>query len=231
MKRAVAPVLGVLLSVSALAPVDGHHLGAFSPKDTDITLNFKQIKVAAQVGGFDVAVKLFDEGVLHDTMEKHEKSLPPGLEDGLRASLKAKDLPGAELRLTIFLAFLTKERVADAMAKLKNRDLSPELRRDHARKVLDAAWRYYNLADFVISMRNPKASVAVRMAFEDAYTFLGSMMVDPMWAAGIGAKPKEPDEGKAAAVLAKIAETLAKFIADGVAAARAGRAKEFLPGR
>lgn len=222
-------VLGVLLSLEMSAPVGAHHVGVFIPKDDNITKNFKDIKFASQAGRFDVALKLFDDGIVHATMEKHEKSLPGGLEDGFRASLRAKDLPGVELRLTIFLAFLTKERVRDAMTRLQNPGLASELRREHARKLLDAAWRYYNLADFAISRQDPKASAALRMAFEDAYTFLGSMMVDPMWAAGANAKPTQPDEGKAIALLATVVSTIERFIADGTAVARAGGAKKFLP--
>lgn len=228
---AMIAVLGVLLSLEMSAPVGAHHVGVFIPKDDNITKNFKDIKFASQAGRFDVALKLFDDGIVHATMEKREQSLPGGLEDGLRASLKAKDLPGVELRLTIFLAFMTKERVRDAIRKLENPNLSSGLRREHARKLLDAAWRYYNLADFAISRQDPKASAALRMAFEDAYTFLGSMMADPMWAAGANAKPTQPDEGKAIALLATVVSTIERFIADGTAVARAGGAKKFLPRR
>jgi len=229
MKRVVASALVVVLSVSLLAPVAAHHVGVFIPKDDDITKNFKDIKFASQAGRFDVALKLFDDGIVHATMEKEEKSLPRGLEDGLRASLKAKDLPGVELRLTIVLAFLTKIRVRDAMGKLRVPDLSPERQREHARKLLDAAWRYYNLADFALSRQDAKAAVALRMAFEDAYTYLGGMMVDPMWAAGAKVRPSEPDAGGAEAALAEIVNTIEKFIVDGSAVARAGGAKRFLP--
>jgi hypothetical protein len=215
--------------VGLAAPVTAHHVGVFIPKDNDITKNFKEIRFAGQAGRFDVALKLFDEGILHATMEKHEKRLPAGLEDGLRASLKAKDLPGTEVRLTVFLAFLARERVGDAMTKLKDGGISPEQRRDHARRILDAAWRYYNLADFAISRQDPKLSVALRMAFEDAQTYLGGMMVDPMWAGAAKAKPSEPNEGKAAATIALMERALEEFIRDGARVARSGGAKKFLP--
>lgn len=71
---AISTVLGVLLSVSSLAPVAAHHVGVFIPKDDDITKNFKDIKFASQAGRFDVALKLFDDGIVHATIEKHEKS-------------------------------------------------------------------------------------------------------------------------------------------------------------
>ncbi len=231
LKRGVTIALTGLLNVSLLAPVGAHHVGVFTPKDDDITKNFKEIKFAGRAGRFDVSLKLFDDGIVHATMEKHEKSLPRGLEDGLRAALKAQDLPGTELRLTIFLAFLTRERIRDAMAKLQDPGLSPEQRPEHARKILNAAWRYYNLADFVITMQDPKAAATLRIGFEDAATYLGGMMVDPMWAAGGNAKPAKPDEGKAAVVLDRMLETIQQYIVDGAAVARAGSAKKFLPRR
>lgn len=237
MRRALALVCGMTLTVSLAGPALAHHVGAFTPKDTDITLNFKQIKASAQAGRFETALKLFDEGVLHDTMERYEKSLPPGLEDGLRASLNARDLPGVELRLSIFLAFLTRERVREAVVKVEDPGLSPERRREGARRILNAAWRYYNLADFVVSQQNPRAAVAMRMAFEDAQTYLGGMMVDPMWAAAANAGgpgragAPAPDETKAFAALALMERTLAEVIREGAQVARKGGAKEFLPRR
>ena len=251
MRRALALILGIALIAGPVGLAPAHHVGVFTPKDTDITLNFKQIKASAQAGRFDVAVKLFDDGILHDTMEKYEKNLPPGLEDGLRAALKAKDLPGVELRLSIFLAFLTKERVRDALTKLHDPGISRELRWEQVRKILNAAWRYYNLADFVIMQLNAKASVALRMAFEDAQSYLGGMMVDPMWAAGsnpcnprpaktseelagaarVNSRAVAPDEEKALAALALMERTLAEIIREGTLIARKGGAKEFLPRR
>lgn len=251
MKRGLALFCGVALAAGPAGLALAHHVGVFIPKDTDITLNFKEIKASAQAERFDVAVKLFDEGILHATMEKHEKSLPSGLEDGLRASLKTRDLPGAELRLSIFLAFLTRERVRDAAARLRDSAVSPEQRREQVRKILNAAWRYYNLADFVISKQNPKAAVTLRMAFEDAQTYLGGMMVDPMWAAGSNPCSPRPvktpgesagvpgassraigaDDGKARAALVSMEHTLGEVIGEGARLARTGGAKEFLPRR
>ena len=75
---------------------------------------------------------------------------------------------------------------------------------------MNAAWRYYNLADFVITMQDPKTAATLRIGCEDAATYLGGMMVDPMWAAGAYAKPAKPDEGKAAVVLGTMSEALQK---------------------
>lgn len=250
MKRVVATVVGLVLCAGLLPLAGAHHVGVFTPKDDDITKNFKEIKFSSQAGRFDVALKLFDEGVVHATMEKFEKELPPGLEDGLRAALKVKNLPGVELRLALFLAFMTRDRILGASGKLREQTLPPDLRRDQARKLVNAAWRYYNLADFVISRQDPKASVTLRMAFEDAQTYLGGMLIDPMWAAGsnpCNPRPAKtpgepagapgatrtagPDDGKAMAALALMERTLGDVIRVGALAARTGGAKEFLPRR
>jgi hypothetical protein len=234
----VAGVAGVLLGVSALAPAAAHHVGVFTPRDDDITKNFKEIKFASQAGRFDVALRLFDEGVVHATMERFEKQLPAGLEDGLRAALKTKSLPGVELRLALFLAFMTRERVRSADAKLQEPGVEPEQRREQARKILTAAWRYYNLADFVFSRQNPKAAVALRMAFEDAQSYLGGTLADPMWAPGANpCSPRPvktgvgPDVEKARAALVVMERTLGEVIGEGALVVRKGGAKEFLPRR
>lgn len=251
MKRAVACLIVAGVSAGVLASAGAHHVGVFTPKDDDITKNFKEIKFASQAGRFDVALKLFDDGIVHATMERFEKELPPGLEDGLRAALKSKNLPGVELRLAVVLAFMTRARVRSASEKLEATALPPNQRLEQARKLVNAAWRYYNLGDFVISRQNPRASVTLRTAFEDAQTFLGGVMIDPMWAAGsnpcnprppktagepadparVNSKPAEPDEGKAKGALALMERTLGEAIREGALVARTGGAKGFLPRR
>ncbi len=229
MRRALGPALILFAAISD--PAAAHHVGAFIPKDDDVTRNLKEIRFAAEAGRPVLAVKLFDEGIVHTTMEKEETRLPRGLEDGLRAALHRQDRPGTELRLAIFLAFLTRERLSDARARIHRPDLRPERRREQARKLINAAWRYYNLADFVITAQQARTGVALRMGFEDAQTYLGGMMVDPMWAAAANAKPAEPDEGKATAVIDGMVRALARFMADAARIARAGQAGRFLPRR
>lgn len=242
MRRSVAYVVLAVMWVGVLAPAGAHHVGVFTPKDDELTKNFKDIKFASQAGRFDVALKLFDEGPIHGTMERLEQRLPSGLEDGLRAALRAQNLPEVELRLALFLAFLTRERITGAAARLREPRLPPADRREQARKLLNAAWRYYNLADFVVGRRDPKASVTVRMAFEDATTYLGGTMVDPMWAAGstpatsagapgATAGRAGPDEGKALAALGLMAGALEEVIRSGALTARQGGVQEFLPRR
>jgi len=229
MRRALGAALILLAAISD--PAAAHHVGVFIPKDDDITRNLKEIRYAAEAGRPVLAVKLFDEGIVHTTMEKEEKRLPRGLEDGLRAALHRQDRPGTELRLAIVLAFLTRERLSDARARIHRPDLRPERRREQARKLINAAWRYYNLADFVITAQDARTGVALRIGFEDAQTYLGGMMVDPMWAAAANAKPAEPDEGKATAVIDGMVRGLAQFMADAARIARAGQAGRFLPRR
>lgn len=227
----LAIVFAALLLLPLPGPATAHHVGVYIPRDNDISKNFKDIKFAAQNGRFDLALRFFDDGIIHATMEKREKELPRGLEDGLRGALRAGDLPGIEMRLAVFLAFMTKERLADALGRLRKGDLPSERRRDHARKFVSAAWRYYNLADFVVTAQDPKTAVALRTGFEDVYTYLGSMMVDPMWAGAGSRPPAPPDERKATAALARMIEVSASFIGHGAKIAAAGGAKRFLPAR
>lgn len=220
-----------LLSLGGVMPATAHHVGTFIPKDDDITKNVKDIRAATAAGRFDLAVRLFDDGIVHGTMEKQEKRLPRGLEDGLRAALRRGNLPGVDLRLAIFLAFLTDERLADALARLAAADVPAERRRDQARKLINAAWRYYNLADFVVSAQDARTGVALRMGFEDAQTFLGGMMVDPMWAAAAKRNPTPPDEARAGEVIRSMRGTLRRFVAAAAALAATGGTPNFLPRR
>ncbi len=229
MRRLVVAL--TLLSLGSSMPATAHHVGTFIPKDDDITKNVKDIKAATAAGRFDLAVRLFDDGIVHGTMEKQEKRLPRGLEDGLRAALRRGNLPGVDLRLAIFLAFLTDERLADTLARLAAAEVPAERQRDQARKLINAAWRYYNLADFVVSAHDAPTGVALRMGFEDAQTFLGGMMVDPMWAAAAKRNPVPPDEARAARVVSSMRETLRRFVAAAAAVAASGGARNFLPGR
>jgi len=211
----VALFLVLAIGIGAVAPAAAHHVGAFIPRDDDITKNFKEIKFAVEAARFELALKLFDDGVIHATMEREDKRLPRGLEDGLRAALRGKDRAGVEVRLAVFLTFMTRERLAFALERLGRADLPAERRRAQVRRVLDAAWRYYNLVDFVVVSRDAKTSAALRLGFEDAYTYLGSAMVDPMWAGAASTGASRVDEGKAASVIAELIETSGRFVAHG----------------
>ena len=214
--------LALAISIGAVVPAAAHHVGVFIPRDDDVTKNFKEIKFAVEAGRFELALRLFDDGVVHATMEKEEKRLPRGLEDGVRAALRAKDRPGVELRLAVFLTFMTRDRLAFALERLRRADLPPGRRREQVRRVLDAAWRYYNLADFAVGSRDAQASAALRLDFEDAYTYLGSAMVDPMWAGAASTRASRVDEAKATAAVGRLIETSGRFIAHGGAPGRTG---------
>ena len=46
----------------------------------------------------------------------------------------------------------------------------PRARAATGRRFLEAIWRYYNLVDFAVAMRDNKTSVAIRLAFDEAET-------------------------------------------------------------
>ncbi|HEV8617601.1 MAG TPA: hypothetical protein VGU22_19075 [Methylomirabilota bacterium] len=164
MKALVA--LALLL---ALAPVAGaHHVGAYTPRDNEITTNFKQIKFSLQAGKFDVALRLFDEGALRAAMREKAAALPSGLEAGTRAALKSRDAVEAERRLMIFFAALARDLALEADRQLADPKLSREARTAMGQRFLEAMWRYYNLVDFAVSSRDNKTSTAIRLAFDEA---------------------------------------------------------------
>ena len=53
----VLAVLALLLTISA--DVRAHHVGAYVPRDNDVSANFKQIKFSAQAQKFAVALTLY----------------------------------------------------------------------------------------------------------------------------------------------------------------------------
>jgi hypothetical protein len=178
-------LLAMLAALGAVAtPAAAHHVGAYVPKDNAVTTNFKQVKFSVQAKKYDVALRLFDEGALRAEMRAHAATLPPGLEDGTRAALAAGDGPEVERRLMIFFAALSRDLAVEADRQLARPDATADTRVATGRKFLEAIWRYYNLVDFAVATRDNKASVAVRLAFDEAESY-----VKP--AAG-GAAPPDP---------------------------------------
>jgi len=171
----LAPAVFVtLLTVGAPAPA--HHVGAYVPKDNAVTTNFKQVKFSVQAAKFDVALRLFETGPL--------RALPPGLEDGTRAALAAGDGPEVERRLMIFFAALSRDLALEADRRIARVDTTADTRVAIGRKFLEAIWRYYNLVDFAVATRDNAASVAVRLAFDEAETYVkpaagGTAPADP----------------------------------------------------
>jgi hypothetical protein len=68
----------------------------------------------------------------------------------------------------IFFAALARDLAADAARRLADASEPPAARVAAARKFLEAIWRYYNLVDFAASQNDPKAAVAVRLAYDEA---------------------------------------------------------------
>lgn len=196
----VAAVLTALVTMAS--PAAAHHVGSYVPRDNAVTTNFKQVKFSVQAKKYDVALRLFDEGALRAEMRAHAASLPPGLEDGTRAALAAGDGPEVERRLMIFFAALSRDLALEADRQLARPDTTADTRAATGRKFLEAIWRYYNLVDFAVATRDNKASVAVRLAFDEAETY-----VKP--AAG-GAAP--PDPSRIREPLQRIAQVLSSLI-------------------
>ena len=158
--------LALLLALAT--PAVGHHVGAYTPRDNEITINFKQIKFSLQAQKFDVALRLFDEGALREAMREKAGTLPAELERGTRIALQSKDGVEVERRLMIFFAALARELAIEADRQLGAATLSREARAAMGQRFLEAMWRYYNLVDFAVSSRDNKSSTAIRLAFDEA---------------------------------------------------------------
>ena len=166
--RALGPVAAVLLVALAAGPAAAHHVGAYVPRDNEVSANFKQIKFAIQARKVDVALRLFESGALRAEMQAQAARLPAGLEDRTRAALAAGDGPRAERGLMIFFVGLVRDLALEADRRLADATEAPAARVAAAQKFLEAMWRYYNLVDFVVGQNDPKAAVAVRLAFDEA---------------------------------------------------------------
>ena len=174
--RALAITIHSALATAILAvtitPAAAHHVGAYVPKDNAVTINFKQVKFSVQARKFDVALRLFETGALRAEMRAHAATLPAGLEDETRAALATSDGPEVERRLMIFFAALARDLALEADRRLAETGGTAESRAATGRKFLEAIWRYYNLVDFAVATRDNKTSVAVRLAFDEAETYV-----------------------------------------------------------
>jgi len=185
----------MLLIAVATAPAAAHHTGVYTPKDNAITENFKQVKFSTQAGKFDVALRLYDAGPLRAEMLARAAALPDGLEGRTRAALVAHDGAEAERGLAVFFVALARDLALEAdrqiAAGAPPATIGP--------RFLEAIWRYYNLADFVVGQRDARASVAVRLAYDDAETL---------------ARPASgaPDAAQLRASFARLAQILSNLI-------------------
>jgi len=175
-------ILATVITITSSAAA--HHVGSYVPRDNAVTTNFKQIKFSVQAKRFDVALQLFESGAVRAEMRAQAAVLPAGLEEATRAALRTGDGLEVERRLMIFFAALARDLAVEADRQLGEPGVTPETRAATGRKFLEAIWRYYNLVDFAVATRDNKASVAVRLAFDEA-----EAAVKP--AAG-GAAPADP---------------------------------------
>jgi hypothetical protein len=160
-----AAVVGTVLLPATPAPA--HHVGTYVARDNEISANFKQLKFAIQARKFEVADRLFEAGTLRKELRARAAGLPAGLENTIRDGLRTKDPARAERGLMIFFVALARDLATDAERQLGQP--GPRGARVAAgRKFLEAVWRYYNLVDFAVSQHDPKAAVAMRLAFDDA---------------------------------------------------------------
>lgn len=162
----ILTALAVLITISARA--GAHHVGAYTTRDNPVSANFKQIKFSMQVGKFDVARRLYETGALRKTLRAQASTLPTGLDAAIADALAAGQADRAETGLMVFFAALARDLALEANRQLADAQASPNARVAAGGKILEAIWRYYNLVDFAISQRDPKAATAVRLAFEEA---------------------------------------------------------------
>jgi hypothetical protein len=210
LRKILASSVWATLLLAVVSPTSAHHVGAYVPKDNAVTTSFKQIKFSVQAKKFDVALQLFETGALRAEMRAQASRLPAGLEEGTRAALKAHDGPEVERRLMIFFAALSRDLALEADRQLSEPGGTVESRAATGRRFLEAIWRYYNLVDFAVAMRDNKTSVAIRLAFDEAET-----VVKP--ATG-GAAPDDP--ARARPPLQRIAQVLSTLIETSSTSAR-----------
>jgi len=207
-------------------PALAHHVGAYVPRDNEISANFKQIKFSIQARKFDVALRLFETGAVRAEMRAQAARLPGGLEEATRAALGAGDGPRGERCLMVFFAALIRDLALDADRRLAGTEEAAAARVAAGKKFLEAIWRYYNLVDFAVSQYDPKAAVAVRLAFEEAEGYAqggkaaGGGSVGPE-ARGVTARAvTAPDPEKMRAPLQRMARILSGLIETSITAWR-----------
>lgn len=164
-------VLAVLAALATIitaygAPTSAHHVGAYTPRDNEISANFKQLKFSLEARKFEVALRLYDEGALRKELRARSGALPAGLDDRLRAALQRGDVPDAEAGLMVFVLALARDLALEADRQVAA--ASADARAAVGRKFLEAIWRYYNLVDFLVTQRNARAATTVRLAFDEA---------------------------------------------------------------
>src|SRR5207237_3690959 len=128
-----------------------HHVGAYVPKDNEVSTNFKQLKFSLQARKFDVAARLFETGAIKRELRARAASLPADLEGRIQDALKTGDARTAESGLMIFFVALVRELALEADRMLGDAREAATARVAAANKFLEAIWRYYNLVDFAVT--------------------------------------------------------------------------------
>ena len=209
-------LLALALAPALAAPAAAHHVGTYTPKDNAVTTNFKQVKFSVQAKKFDVALRLFETGALRATMRAQAATLPPGLEDGTRAALSASAGAEVERLLMLFFVALARDLALEAERQLAASTASVEARTAMGQKFLEAIWRYYNLVDFAVSMRDSKTSAALRLAFDEAEGYTRGTAAPAAVNPCAGPKPTvgraAPDPAKLREPLRRIAQVLSHLI-------------------
>jgi hypothetical protein len=164
-------VAGAFLMLAILGSAGiaaGHHVGAYTPRDNDVTANFKQLKAALQARKFELALRLYDEGAVRREMRAQAAALPPGLDGATRRALEDRAAPEVERHLMIFFLALARDLTHEAERQVTDVALPAGARAAAGQRFLEAIWRYYNLVDFAVSQLDSRASVGLRLAFDEA---------------------------------------------------------------
>src|SRR5207245_1255777 len=132
--------LAVTLILFAAAPATGHHVGAYVPRDNEVSANFKQLKFSIQARKFDVAARLFETGAIRVEMRARAGRIPGGLEEATRAALVAGDGPRAERGLMVFFAALIRDLALEADQRLADPREPARARVATGQKLLEAIW-------------------------------------------------------------------------------------------
>ena len=203
------------LALALAAPAAGraHHVGAYTARDNEISQNFKQIKFALQARKVDVAIRLYEDGAVRREMKAQAAKLPAGLDAATLAALRAGDVPRAEAGLAALFAALARDLAIEADRRLADTATGADARLAAANRFLEAIWRYWNLIDFVASQRDPKAAVAIRLAYDEAESLTRSANSPVAANPCAGPRPAVPprpaaDPARLRAPLARIAQTL-----------------------
>ncbi|MBI3827057.1 MAG: hypothetical protein HY294_13775 [Candidatus Rokubacteria bacterium] len=202
----MASLLFISLCLAITPVAMAHHVGVYTPRDNEISANFKQIKFSLQAGKTDVARRLFDEGALRREMVTRAATLPPGLEAAVEAALRRGDRADSERGLVVFFAALSRDLALEADRQLGDAASPAPARVAAGRRFLEAIWRYYSLIDFAVTQADAKAAVAIRLAYDEA-----------------DGAARTPDPERLRAPLRRIAQALDGVVATSPLAGRASR--------